>query len=283
MNRRLFLLFFCFELCLLAKKKQPAEPTTQDFTAKVTALRPSIVEVWVKGQRNGTGFVVSDRGHILTAIHVLGTVAVTNNKLVVNYNDQIEVAFYDGVKLPAVVVENPREDAPFYDMALVKVERKGTIPLELTPNPTIPDGSDVYLTGFPLHLPKAVTYRGTVASTYSSQVGTFNGKPTYSNQIQIQAPIAKGFSGCPLLDNRTGKVIGVVVTKLGGITQGLRGVAQDIQTGQRSGGSVSIMGVDTNASILQLIAVLDVYLSAGSGFAVSVEYISTFVKEQVGL
>ena len=78
-------------------------------------------------------------------------------------------------------------------------------------------------------------------------------------------------------------MIGVVVTKLGGITQGLQSVAQDIQTGQRSGGSVRLMGVDQNNSILQLIAVMDAYLSAGSGFAVSVEYISPLVKQQEGV
>jgi S1-C subfamily serine protease len=278
MNRRVFLLLLWAMPCMLAKKKH-SDPNPQEFSAKVRAVRPSIVEIWVDGRRNGTGFVVSDRGHILTAIHVVGNVGIANRQLVVEYKDHIEVAFNDGTKLSAVPVRNPRDDGGFYDMALLKVDRRGTVPLELSPNPTIPDGSDVYMTGFPLDLPKAVTYRGTVASTFPRPVGTFNGRQVLSNQIQVQAPRAKGFSGCPLLDYGTDKVIGVVVTKLGGITQGLQSIGQTIVEGKKNG-RVTMLGVDPNDSMLQLIGVMDAYLSAGSGFAVSVEYIAAFVKEQ---
>jgi hypothetical protein len=78
MKRRLFVLFLSSALCLVAEKKQ-LEPTTSEFAGKIKALRPSIVEIWVQGRRNGTGFVVSDRGHILTANHGVGQVTVENN------------------------------------------------------------------------------------------------------------------------------------------------------------------------------------------------------------
>ena len=132
--------------------------------------------------------------------------------------------------------------------------------------------------GFPLDLPNAVTYTGTVASQYDLAAGTYNGISIQKKMIQVQAPIAKGFSGSPLLDYQTGQVIGIIEIKIGSINNELEQIAQKIKATHAVG--ISLSGINTNETFLQLIGVLDAYLSAGSGAAVSVNHIYAFAQEK---
>ncbi len=214
----------------------------------------------------------------MTATHVIGTpYATPQGTLAVKYDTNIEVVFSDGTRLPATTVDVPVDIAAFDDSAMLKVDRVTPNFLKLSTKAR-EDGTPVLLMGFPLDLPNAVTYTGTIASHYQLPAGTLNGKVFSKSMIQVQAPIAKGFSGSALVDYKTSEVIGIVEIKIGGINENLQNVAQQIQRGQQSGSSVSIMGVDPNASLLQLIGVLDAYLSAGSGSAVSVEHIYAFAQ-----
>jgi S1-C subfamily serine protease len=215
----------------------------------------------------------------MTATHVIGTAYITPQQtFAIHYFPNIEVVFSDGSKSAAEPVENPDDKSALYDSALLKVDRITPSPLVLSKQPS-EDGAEVYMMGFPLDLPNAVTYTGTIASQYPLTAGTFHGTPVTKKMIQVEAPIAKGFSGSPLLDYETNKVIGIVEIKIGGINDNLEHIGEQIKAGQGNG-SVSIMGVDTNASLLQLIGVLDAYLSAGSGSAVSVEHIYAFAQEK---
>lgn len=257
---------------------QPQKPLT-DLPAKIKGLRPSVVAILVGGTRNGSGFIVSKSGYIMTATHVVGTAVPGEHTLTVNYSPNIEVVLSDGSKYPAVPVPNPDPQSALFDSTLLKINHQTPSYLHLSVKP-VEDGAEVYMMGFPLDLPNAVTYTGTIASQYPLQAGTLSGVPIYKKMIQVEAPIAKGFSGSALLNYKTGEVIGIVEIKIGGINDNLEQVARKIQAGQAYG-SVTTMGVDTNASLLQLIGVLDAYLSAGSGSAVSVVHINAFVQEKM--
>jgi S1-C subfamily serine protease len=262
---------------LMSQSGFAKKPKVNDLVRKIQVLRPSVVAIWVNGQRAGTGFVVGPNGQILTATHV---VAVTFPAYPIRYVSRIEVVFSDGQRLSATPVENTAEDAPFFDMTLLKTERTNTVPLKLSKQPMLPAGSEVYLMGFPLDLPEAVTYTGTVASEYDLEAGILKNQHISKRMIQVEAPIAKGFSGSALLDYETGEVIGVIEIKIGGINEQLEPVGKQIAQAGGTGG-VFLSGVDTNKALLNLIAVLDQYLSAGSGSAVSVQHISDFVQAQV--
>lgn len=252
-----------------------------DLPAKIKLLRPAIVAIYVNGQRNGSGFVISKSGHILTATHVIGAPYITaQNTIGINYLPNIEVVFNDGTKLPAQPVNLPESTVGLYDSAMLKVDRATPDFLTLSKRPR-EDGSKIYLMGFPLDLPNAVTYTGTIASQYQLPAGSRNGRTISKNMIQVQAPIAKGFSGSALVDYENNEVIGIVEIKIGGINDALQKVAQTIQTSQRTGSSVQILGVDSNGSLLQVIGVLDAYLSAGSGSAVSIEHIFDAAKGEL--
>lgn len=265
---------------LFGQKSSELHQGLDDLPSKIKQIRPSVVSIWVDGKRNGSGFVVSGFGDIMTATHVIGTPHVTpQGSFEVNYDSNIEVVFSDGTRLPAKPTNVPGDVAALNDSAMLKVDRVTPDHLKLSTTPR-EDGTLVLLMGFPLDLPNAVTYTGTIASHYQLQAGTMNGKSINKSMIQVQAPIAKGFSGSALVDYQTNEVIGIVEIKIGGINDNLQQIALQIQQGQKYG-YVKTMGVDTNASLLQLIGVLDAYLSAGSGSAVSVEHIYAFAQEKL--
>jgi hypothetical protein len=97
--------------------------------------------------------------------------------------------------------------------------------------------------------------------------------------IQVQAPIAKGLSGSALVDYKTNEVIGIVEIKIGSINSALVDVADQVKAGKKQGMVLKTVGVDTNDALLQVIGVLDAYLSAGSGSAVSVEHVYASAQE----
>lgn len=215
----------------------------------------------------------------MTATHVIGSGYVTpQNTFAVNYASNIEVVFSDGTRLPAKPTDVPGDIAVPYDSAMLKVDRITPDHLKLSTAPR-EDGASVLLMGFPLDLPNAVTYTGTIASHYHLPAGRVGDKDLTKSMIQVEAPIAKGFSGSALLDYKTNEVIGIVEIKIGGINDNLQKIENQIEQ-NKPHGSMTMLGVDPNAALLQLIQVLDAYLSAGSGSAVSVEHIYAFAQEK---
>jgi S1-C subfamily serine protease len=282
--RLLASLVFSLSSCFATGQNNPSiqKIAGTDLPAKIRALRPSVVEILVGGKRSGSGFIISTKGHIMTATHVIGTPYLTaQHKLDVNYSPDIEVVFSDGSKVSAHPLTNIGELAALYDSAILKVDRITTNPLALS-RKSPDDGQTVILMGFPLDLPNAVTYTGVVASHYPLQAAIHsNGQVVNKQMIQVEAPIAKGFSGSALVDYDTNEVVGIIEIKIGGINDNLQHVAQQIQEAQASGVQMTMMGIDPNASLLNVIGVLDAYLSAGSGSAVSVEHIYGAVQAEL--
>lgn len=249
------------------------------FPAKIKKIRPAVVEIYIDGKRTGTGFFVSRTGHILTALHVVGKPEVQQDHVTVTYFGKIEVRLHDGRKHSAQPVANPATDSPFHDLALLKVEVQNKDFLQVGSYDDVAEGDEVYFMGFPFAAPAPVTYRGTVSSKFPILVGFLKRLPISSDSIQIQAPVARGFSGAPLVTFNGDKVVAVVTNRLGGISPKLDEIRKRIQQG-KSSGKVTIMGVDPNESILELVNVLDLYLSAGTGWAISVDHIRILLADE---
>lgn len=248
-----------------------ATASANSYEEKIEKVRPATVEVLVAGARSGTGFCVSSDGYIVTATHVVGTPAVTERGPVVNYQSNLSVRFNDGRVVPVQPVDNPSPEAAFHDISVLKGDLKTPHFLRIGTPSSVKAGEEVYTMGFPFDVPTAVAYRGNVSARFPMPAGTLNGRAVQNLTIHVQIPIAKGFSGGPLLRMSDDTVVGVVTNKLGGINQKLGEVRQSIVASQ-SQGNVTIFGVDPNATSLELINVLDAFLSAGAGWAVSIEY-----------
>jgi serine protease Do len=138
----------------------------------------------------GSGFVVSADGYI-----------VTNNHVVAEF-DKIVVVFLDGTKLPAKVVGRD----PATDVALLKVDSDKTLPsLPLGDSDKTRPGDWVVAIGNPFGLENTVT-AGIVSAKHRRSLGGEG--PRYSDFIQTDAAINPGNSGGPLV-NLAGEVVGI--------------------------------------------------------------------------
>jgi putative serine protease PepD len=163
-------------------------------------LTPSVVELQVSGSTGageGSGFVLSTDGYILTNNHVV-EVAVNGG--------QIQAVFQDGRKTAAKVVGRD----PTTDIAVVKVTGvSGLAPVELGRSDDLRVGQGVVAIGSPFELPGTVT-SGIVSSLHRPvRAGGSNGdQTTVMDAVQTDAASPPGTSGGPLA-TLAGQVIGI--------------------------------------------------------------------------
>lgn len=175
-----------FEIFDMSAMKDETAPITQESSSAPT--QPSKSTAAASTAKVGTGFFVSEQGHILTNAHVL--------------SDCKQIRTRDG--LPASLVS--KDDG--IDLALLKLDAKPTsiATFRLQPVPRI--GDAVIGFGFPL--------QGVLSSEGNLSTGTVSamaGMGDDSRFMQFSAPIQPGSSGGALLDSG-GDVIGVVQAKL---------------------------------------------------------------------
>ncbi|NIH78433.1 trypsin-like peptidase domain-containing protein [Amycolatopsis viridis] len=182
----------------------PAQQTTTAQPGSVEAvaqkLSPSVVELQVagrSGQGEGSGFVLSTDGYILTNNHVVEVAA---------NGGQIQAVFQDGSKTPASVVGRD----PTTDIAVVKVNgAKNLTPVALGNSDDLNVGQSVVAIGSPFELAGTVT-SGIVSALHRPvrAGGSEGDQTTVMSAIQTDAAINPGNSGGPLA-NLAGQVIGI--------------------------------------------------------------------------
>ena len=162
----------------------------------LNAAREAVVSVWssLDGKliNQGSGFIVSKDGLILTIRHVLAE----GNSIVVKFDMDVSAAEY-----PATVMATDAEN----DLALLKIEASDlrTLPLVMG---RASQGHRVWALGFPSSRGLDAS-RMTVTSGIVSRVNPGeNGAPLI---VQTDAYLTHGSSGGPLYDLDAGGVIGV--------------------------------------------------------------------------
>jgi putative serine protease PepD len=163
---------------------------------------PGVVTLHVSGsdeQGTGTGFVLDDRGHILTNNHVVEPAGS---------GGEITVTFNSGDTAKAKIVG--RDSG--YDLAVVRVKGvKGLAPMPLGNSDNVQVGDPVVAIGAPFDLAGTVTSGIISAKQRPITAGGEKGDGSdvsYVDALQTDAPINPGNSGGPLLDTR-GRVIGI--------------------------------------------------------------------------
>ncbi|MFE6362290.1 trypsin-like peptidase domain-containing protein [Streptomyces sp. NPDC057806] len=182
-----------------------AEPSGRapDSVAGIAARAlPSVVTLHVSGaeeQGTGTGFVLDDRGHILTNNHVVEPAGS---------GGEISVTFHSGDTAKATVVG--RDSG--YDLAVVKVTGvSGLTPMTLGNSDNVQVGDPVVAIGAPFDLAGTVTSGIISAKERPITAGGEGGDASdvsYVDALQTDAPINPGNSGGPLLDARA-RVVGI--------------------------------------------------------------------------
>lgn len=143
----------------------------------------------------GTGFIISEDGLILTNKHVVS-----------DSEAEYTVITYDEKKYNAKVLATD----PFLDIAILKIEASGLVPVEFGDSDKIELGQTVIAIGFSLG-----EYRNTVTKGVVSGIGRRivagdrrGGSEVIEGAIQTDAAINPGNSGGPLI-NLVGQVIGI--------------------------------------------------------------------------
>ena len=149
----------------------------------------------------GTGMILDTNGYILTNSHVVMDGLVNN----------IVVHLANGDEVPGNLIWN---DAGL-DLAIVKVEARGLIPIEIGDSDAVTIGSYIVAIGNPLGLSFSGSVTQGVVSGLDRTItvsGGMGAPVTMQDLIQVDAAINSGNSGGPLLNSR-GQVIGVNTAK----------------------------------------------------------------------
>ncbi|MBB3663582.1 MULTISPECIES: S1C family serine protease [Prauserella salsuginis group] len=184
-------------------QQRPAEQTGNAPKGSVSAVAqkvsPSVVQlktVSSQGAGEGSGFIISDDGYVLTNNHVIAGAAD---------GGRIQVVFNDGQTTSATVVGRD----PTTDIAVVKAEDVSNLPaVELGRSDDLRVGQQVVAIGSPYELAGTVT-SGIVSSLHRPvSAGGQGDQTTVMDAIQTDAAINPGNSGGPLVD-MNGRIIGI--------------------------------------------------------------------------
>jgi putative serine protease PepD len=183
----------------------PVAQTTSSTAALYKRYKDAVVEVHAStggsqdspfegqtpGEATGSGFVISDEGHIVTNQHV------------VDNAQSVQVEFSDGSEVDAEIVGTD----PSTDIAVLDVDRPATdlTVLEFAQTGALEVGNPVVVLGSPFGLEGSLTTG--VISAVGREIRSPNGF-TIENAVQTDAALNHGNSGGPVLDTQ-GRVVGV--------------------------------------------------------------------------
>jgi 2-alkenal reductase len=231
-----------------APLKSSAKPLVgSDFApAEIYAARQSgVVTIYAffgdSGEANteasqGSGFVVSKDGLVLTNSHVVTTAGEGNGP--VESAKAVYVQFADGDRVQARIIGYD----PFTDVAVIRVggnEHK-LAPVPLGDSSRVVVGEPVAAIGSPFGNESSLTV-GVVSATKRS-IASLTSIYNVVDAIQIDAPINRGNSGGPLFDAR-GRVIGINAQ-----------IRSQASTGNDSGVGFAVPIDSAKRSVAQLIA-----------------------------
>jgi S1-C subfamily serine protease len=178
----------------------------------------------------GSGFVVSKQGYILTNSHVITTAGEDAPGEKAEAANSVFVEFRDGDRIPARIIGWDVYD----DVGLLKVAPKehGLSPVPLGDSSTVVVGEPVAAIGSPFGEQNSLSV-GVVAATERS-IDSLTSTYDLVDAIQTDAPINRGNSGGPMFDAR-GRVIGInaQIRSVSGNAEGV-GFAVPINSAKRS-------------------------------------------------
>jgi hypothetical protein len=273
------IMIHALELVICGSGCLSAQMTQKQACAKFS---PAVVGILAGGVSEGTGFLVSPDGYVLTALHVVREENGTPYSA-------IDLTLSDGSHALAQLIP-PTVETVGKDFAILKIEAKKPLPfLRLGSVNDISIGDDATIIGFPF---SAYSYEGknltikfcltaslAAVSSESRQVSFNQNSPqgvaphdenVPVNIVYFQGTSVKGVSGSPVISRETGNVVGIVSTKLTGITKSLEDVKTQVAQA-RTHGVVTIMGVNSNEAIGGIIQTLDTQLANGLGSATGID------------
>ena len=179
-----------------------SEATLPEITVKEAVERFGEGVVLVKNPSSlGSGFIISDDGHIVTNAHVVQGETEVTVTVYRKVEGQMERKVFEKVRIVAV--------NPVVDLALLQIQPEELADTRLTKvylgrSEDVKQGQTVFAVGAPEGLERSVS-EGIVSTTNRENRGMV--------YVQTTAQVNPGNSGGPLF-NKKGEVVGVVAWKL---------------------------------------------------------------------
>jgi len=239
-------------------------PRDDDVVTAIAKVEASVVNInTIRFERDaflhvhpargiGSGFIIDDRGHILTNHHITAG------------SREIEVALTDGRAFEGKLVGSD----PANDLAVVKIDARNLPVAELGKSDELRVGQSVIAIGNPFGLVGGPSVTVGVVSALNRHILA---ERVYENLIQTDASINPGNSGGPLLD-LTGRVVGINTAQIPG-AQGIgfaipintaKAVLEDIvKYGRVTRPWLGVIGLDVSSEVARKFG-----LAVGSGILV---------------
>lgn len=242
------------------------ELSPKDILAK---NKDAVVQVFVNGIFSGTGFIISKDGLIVTANHVVTTSASEHSDLFSKITVTITRDHRDHYARAAFPVT---PQSKIHDVAVLKIEAADLPFVTLGDWNAVEDADPITVISSLLGYGSHLITTGIVSGKGE---GLLPDKPAGIRTILFQAPIRNGFSGSPLF-NSNGQVIGIVTTKVFGVTPHLDTIGQKarVQKGQSA-----VSGIDIGGTVGELVDTLHFQLISGLGSAVDINYVKELQDE----
>lgn len=169
-----------------------------------------------KTDGSGSGFLVSNKGYVVTNQHVVdGCAAIT-----ISEKEKIEAS---------IIAEDERND-----LAVILAKKTDAQPLSLRVNRQVKLAEEVVALGYPLQSILAKQLHVTTGT-----VTALAGIGSDTRFIQVSAPIQPGDSGGPIID-KYGNVVAMATSKLNAVA--VAGVTGDIPQNVNFGVKASVIG-----------------------------------------
>jgi serine protease Do len=175
-----------------AADESESEPQAElmDLKEVIHETQKLVVKIELEDGSLGSGFLYNDKGDIVTNAHV-----VANAK-------EVKVNTTDSKEFTGEVIGISNDT----DIAVVRVDGlKDVSPLKIARSRTAEIGDEVLALGSPLGFQNTVTTGIISGLDRDLNIDNFQ----YEDVYQISAPIAPGNSGGPLVDRKTGEVLGI--------------------------------------------------------------------------
>jgi 2-alkenal reductase len=227
------------------------------------------------GAAQGSGFVITESGYVLTNSHVITTAGEGDPSVEPEAAETVYVQYRDEERVPATIVGWDVYD----DVGLLKVDPQDhpVSPVPLGDSGRVVVGEPVAAIGSPFGNDSSLSV-GVVAATERS-IGSLTSRYNLVDAIQTDAPINRGNSGGPMFNAR-GEVIGInaQIRSDSGTAEGVgfavpinaakRSMEQLIETGRVR---YAWLGVTTQTVTPQLAARFDVAAERGAAIQEVVE------------
>jgi len=190
----LFIVSYALRTPRNAKVNEITGNNPQNLESLVASVKPAVVLIRSYYSRNkvaeGTGFVISPKGYMVTAEHVIHRLS------------EVDVWFQDGKRRKAKLISSDKT----HDVAILKLDNHGPFPyVTLANSDNVNSGMETVILGYPLGSDLGIEPTVTPGIVSALRNG--------GAQIQVSAAVNPGNSGGPLINKYTGEVIGVVIAK----------------------------------------------------------------------